>query len=226
MLTFANKEIVVRNNLTRKTLDPFIFALEFSELGTHSWESSAVVQGLRKARESAIGDLHENLFGLLPGWQVMPRNHAEPDLVSIDRQIIVEMKSRQDTVKGSSQKDVYDDLLSNVNGRYRDYQGIYCYWLNKSQKALAQPMPFTPPDNKTKQKRPADSRIVQVDGRLMWAIATSKSPGIAGPYDNLDAVFKVYKQVFETIGKFSKIGLTDEAMDSLTQLSRRNFGIS
>lgn len=225
LLNFANKEAIVREALAKKTLDPFIFSLEFAELGTHSWEESAVIQGLRKARESAIGDLHENLFGLLPDWQVMPRNHAEPDLVSFERRIIVEMKSRQDTVKGSSQKDVYDDLLSNVNGRYRDFQGIYCYWLNKSQRSQSSPSPFCPPDNKTKQKRPSDHRILQVDGRLMWAIATESTGKVCGPYENIDAVFEVYDQVFKTIDKFSTIGLSDQALRSLNTLARRNFGL-
>lgn len=225
MASFADKDKAVRKKLEKKTLDPFIFALEFSETGKHSWQESAMIQGLRKARESAIGDLHEDLFGLLPGWVVMPRQHAEPDLVCEGKKIIVEMKSRQDTVKGSSQKDVYDDLLSNVNGRYRGYQGLYCYWLNKTQKALDAPLPFTPPDNTTKQNRPVDSRLMQVDGRLMWAIATRPATGIEGPYDNLDTIFEVYKQVFQTIERFSKVGLTDEAQATLETLSRKNFGL-
>jgi hypothetical protein len=226
MEDLAREEELVSQKLDKKTLDPFIFALEFSAEGSSSWRTSAVAQSLRKARESKIGDLHEQLFGLVPGWEVRPRQNAEPDLVNNAKSIIVEMKSRQDTVKGSSQKDVYDDLLANVNGKYRGYQGIYCYWLNKSRRSLTRPTFFCPPDNKTRQNRPQDSRIVQVDGRLLWAIATRSTAGIFEPYDNLDTIFSVYEQVFECIDKFGKLGLSDEAFVALRQLAKQNFGLA
>jgi len=208
-----------------KTLDPIIFAIEFAENGTHSWAQSALTQALRKARESSIGDLHEDLFGLIPGWEVMPRKNAEPDLVCHERKLIVELKSRQDTVKGSNLKDVYDDLLNNVNGKYRGYTGIFAFMLNKTRKHMDRPVHFTPPDNKTRQKRPVDDRIIQMDGRLLWALASSPESPINGPYSNANAIFKVYEQVFETLDKLSPVGLTDEAMQALRALSSQNFKI-
>lgn len=216
-------EAKVTKAISKKTLDPFIFALEFAESGTHSWQQSAATQALRKARESRIGDLHEDLFGLLPGWEVMPRKNAEPDLVCHDRKLIVELKSRQDTVKGSNLKDVYDDLLNNVNGRYRGYTGIFAFLLNKTRKHMEKPSAFTPPDNKTRQSRPSDARIIQMDGRLLWAIASTPNQSLEGPYERPNAIFEVYEQVFETIDGFSAMGISDEALTALKGLALQNF---
>jgi hypothetical protein len=213
----------VAKAITKKTLDPFIFAIEFGENGTHSWEQSAATQALRKARESRIGDLHEDLFGLVPGWEVMPRRNAEPDLICHERKLIVELKSRQDTVKGSNLKDVYDDLLNNVNGRYRGYTGIFAYWLNKSRKHMEKPIAFTPPDNKTRQSRPSDARIIQMDGRLLWAIASTPKQNLEGPYERPNAIFEVYEQVFQTIDRLSDMGISDDAMTALKNLALQNF---
>jgi hypothetical protein len=215
----------VSKAIETKTLDPFIFGLEFAENGTHSWRQSAITQALRKARESRIGDLHEDLFGLLPGWEVMPRKNAEPDLVCHERKLVVELKSRQDTVKGSNLKDVYDDLLNNVNGKYRGYTGVFAFWLNKTRKHMAKPIHFTPPDNKTRQKRPADDRIIQMDGRLLWAIASSPESPVDGPYNRPNAIFEVYEQVFETLDRLSPVGLTDDAKRALKELAVQNFNL-
>jgi len=199
----AREESLIAQKLEAKTLDPFIFAIEFAAEGTSSWRASAATQALRKARESKIGDLHEALFGLVPGWEVKPRQNAEPDLVCHDKSLIVEMKSRQDTVKGSSQKDVYDDILANVNGRYRGYQGIYCYWLNKTKKVSVSQSTFA--RRIIKLARPGLSTIES----FRWTVVCSgqcarSSAGINGPYENLNAIFEVYQQVFECIDKFGK----------------------
>lgn len=221
--SFHNEAEEAKSKIEKKTLDPIIFALDYSSQGAQfDWRQAALSQTLRKTREGRIGHLHQELVSLVPGWRVLPQQNADPDLVCDDKKLIVELKTREDTVKGSNLTGIYDDLLGGVTGAFRGYVGLYAYILNKNRGGKTAPRPFTPPDNKTKQSRPEDKRILQVDGRILWAIAIDPDQKIEPPYSNFNALFEVYDQVHAMILKLS--GQRDQKiLQILKELSDRSF---
>lgn len=223
---FADSNEDAHEKIEKKTLDPIIFSLDYIEQGNvFDWKSSALHQAQRKRRENRIGQLHQQLLGLVPGWVVLEQKNADPDLVNQERKIIVELKSREDTVKKSDLPGVYDNLLASVNGAYRGYRAIYAFILNEKRGAKNGAKPFTPSDHKTKQKRPADARILSTDGRTLWAFALDPHAEVSGPYANPDVIVDVYQQVFETLQRISKRGDL-RIVQPLLDLTRRNYGIA
>jgi hypothetical protein len=222
---FEDSEDDANKKIAKKTLDPIIFSLDYVDQGQlFDWRSSALQQALRKRRENRIGKLHQELFGLVPGWRVLPQKNADPDLVNDERKIIIELKSREDTVKKSDLPSVYDNLLASVNGAYRGYTAIYGFILNEKRESKQELKPFTPSDHKTRQKRPSDKRILQADGRTLWAMALDEKKSLHGPYTRPDVVLNVYQQVFETLQKISNRE-DSEIVQTLVELSRQNFGM-
>lgn len=205
------------------TLDPMLFALEMARDGSDNWLDGQLKYSLRKSREMRIGDLKEDLFGLLPDWQVMPREEGKPDLVCDSKKILVELKSRADTVKGENLKDVYDKLLRNVTGQWRGYTALFGYYLNKSRKSMPAPERFTPPDNSTGQKRPSDSRILVVDGLLLWSIASDPAQGVEPPYSNPHALYDVYGEVVDAMERHSSKKFEPSSKEELLLLVKKNF---
>lgn len=221
---FRDSENDARDKIEKKTLDPIIISLDYVDKGSgFDWRSSAIQQALRKRRENRIGKLHQDLLGLVPGWRVLPQRNADPDLVNDERKIIVELKSREDTVKKSDLPGVYDNLLASVNGAYRDHTAIYAFVLNERRESKSRLVPFTPSDHKTKQRRQADSRVLQADGRILWAMALDYRGSLEGPYAKEDVIFDVYEQVFQTLLKIGKQE-SGAIVQSLLDVSRRNFG--
>ena len=213
----------VRDAIEGKTLDPLVFALEMAREGGQNWIDGQMRYSLRKSREMRLGDLKENLFGLLPDWEVMDREESKPDLVCHDKKILVELKSRIDTVKGENLKDVYDKLLRNVTGQWRGYTGLFGFYLNKNRKAMPGPTRFTPPDNATGQKRPSDERVLQVDGLVLWAIAADPVQGLYPPYTKPNALYQVYEEVIEAIEKHGLRQIPLHAKEDLLLLIQKNF---
>lgn len=213
----------VRDAISSKTLDPFVFALEMARQGGDNWIDGQMRYSLRKSREMRLGDLKEDLFGLLPDWEVMERQEGQPDLVCENKRILVELKSRIDTVKGENLKDVYDKLLRNATGQWRGYTALFGYYLNKSRKSIGSPLRFTPPDNATGQRRPSDERVLQVDGMVLWAIASDPGQGLFPPYSNPDALFQVYEQVIDSIEKHGLRQIPAHAKEDLVLLIKENF---
>jgi len=223
MSGFTDETAEAEEKLRTKSLDPIIFAIEFNAIGGNSWSDLAVAQAIRKTRENRIGAFHQNLFGLMPDWDVLPQAQGDPDLVCRPRKLVVELKSRRDTVKGSKLFDVYDDLLRSVTGTYRSYTGIFGHILNKTRSSMAVPVRFTPPVNSTGQSRPSDSRILRADGSLLWAIASQPDDELFGPYSRPDAIFTVYSEVFEAMKSIAGSRISDAAVAALIGLSRNNF---
>ena len=209
--------------MAKKTLDPLLYAVELALDGGDSWVESQAKYSLRKAREMRIGTLKEDLFGLLPDWEVMPREDALPDLVCENKKIIVELKSRSNTVKGENKPAVYDKLLGNITGQYRGYTALYGFYLNDSRKSLGSPQPFAPSDNRTQQRRNDDQRIRQVDGKVLWAIAADPNQGVYPPYSIPEAMIQVYSEVIDAIERHGDRAFSSGAKDELISLTARNF---
>jgi hypothetical protein len=222
--TFTNEQAEALKKIDAKSLDPIIFALDFSKQGgTFNWRDAALNQAIRKTREGRIGKLHQTLIGLMPDWTVLPQANADPDLVCARKQLIVELKSRSDTVKGSDQVGIYDNLLTSINGAYRQHTALFGFILNKSLKSFTKPLDFTPSDNSTHQTRQVHSNIKQVDGKVLWAIACDPRQGINPPYSRPNAIFDVYRELFESIYRVSGSSVNQTVINNLNSLAVRNF---
>jgi hypothetical protein len=218
-----DEEDRVRDAIKSKTLDPLIFALEMVREGGENFIDGQMRYSLRKSREMRLGTLKEDLFGLLPDWVVMEREESKPDLVCENKKILVELKSRQDTVKGENLKEVYDKLLRNVTGQWRGYTGFFGYYLNKNRVSMSAPKPFVPPDNATGQRRPSDVRVLRADGMVLWAIATDPSQSLQPPYAKPNALYQVYDEVIEAMQEHGLKQPPENMTADLAMLVKKNF---
>lgn len=224
MGTFENEDSDAEGKISRKSLDPIIFSLDYYKHGeSFDWKASAIAQATRKTRETRIGDLHMNLVGLMPDWEKLPTGRGRPDIVNKDKKLLSEMKSRSDTVKGSDQIVIYDSLMHNITGLYEGYIGLYSFILNKSPKEFTTHFDFTPSDSKTGQSRIADPRIRAVDGRILWAIVSDPKQGIDPPYSNINAISQVYDEVIEAILTFKGRPASKIVTGDLAALTKLNF---
>ena len=225
--SFAAEQATALEKIKSKTHDPIIAALDFRAIGSgFDWQQAVVSQAVRKNREGRIGVLHQDLIALMPGWKKLPQANADPDLVNSRRKIIVELKSRSNTVKASTQYTVYDDLLASCNGAYRGYTGYYAYILNEKPRAKTQPEAFAPTNNQTGQKRPIDSRIWQVDGKILWAIICDTKTSPNPPYSRPDSLEDVYKEVISSILRVGGKTADPAIVTTLEQLTKSNFSRS
>jgi hypothetical protein len=222
---FEDEEAQALRKLKKKTLDPLIFSLDYKKRGDDfRWEDAATYQAIRKARENRIGDLHEQLFELLPDWKRLPHGSSQPDLVCESKKILVELKSREDTPKASDKPIIYDSLEANLAlEKYKGYTAVFGHILNMTKKSMPAPEPFTPSDAKTKSRRPANSRILRMDGRLLWSLATSKSNNPAPPFENPGAILQVYSEVLDSIFRVNGGTADPDLMATLLGLQKSNF---
>ena len=194
---FEDEEAQALIKLKKKTLDPLIFSLDYKKRGNgFRWEDAATYQAIRKARENRIGDLHEQLFDLLPDW----------------------------TPKASDKPVIYDSLEANLKLKeYRGYTALFGHILNRSKKSMLGPEHFTPSDSKTKSRRPANDKILRMDGRLLWSLATSKAKNLVPPYENPDAIVSVYSEVLDSIFRVNGGTADPDLMTTLLGLQKSNF---
>jgi hypothetical protein len=221
---FVDEDAQARKKLKTKTLDPLIFALDYKKKGLDfDWQEAATAQAIRKARENRIGDLHEQLFELLPGWERLPHGNAQPDLVCINKKIIVELKSREDTPKASDKPVIYDALKANLQlPKYEGYTAIFGFILNKSKKSMDTPLHFTPSHAKDGQ-RPKNEKILMMDGRLLWSFALGKGAKLMAPPSDPDAIFRVYEEVLDSIFRVKGREVEPDILRTLLDLQKSNF---
>ena len=210
-----------------KIVDPLSVAIDLNTFGhDFDWNSLQIEEALRKARSMALGDFHQQLIGLIPGWEVMPQKGGYPDLVNSERKIIVELKARRNTVKGSDLVGVYENLLNWVNRGYEGYLGVFGYILPASKKHLSEPKLFVPSDAKSKQRKQPDKRIVEMDGYILWALITDSRKGIPNaPYENPSALIDVWNQVWNAIGRQGSKPFDSAIELELAKIARGSIGL-
>ena len=200
----ASKQVSVE--FSKNGLDPFTAAISAGASGGwDSWQKAETIRQIQKALENEIGAFHQRLLGRLPGWQSLPRADGQPDLICPDRKIFVELKNKHNTVSGKDLSSHYDNLLRNATGQYKSWVGVFAFIVDKPRTTvMIKPDFFAPSDNRVKQKRPSDSRILTMNGRILWAIATDPRPGLPdAPYSRLDAIDQLLRMVMNaTITKY------------------------
>jgi hypothetical protein len=223
----GNEQKNAEKKAKSKVVDPLTVAIDLNTFGHgFDWNSLQIEEAIRKARSMALGDFHQQLIGLIPGWEVMPQKGGYPDLVNSERQIIVELKARRNTVKGSDLVGVYENLLNWINRGYEGYLGVFGYILPTSKKHLLEPKLFVPSDAKSKQRKQPDTRIVEMDGYILWALITDSRKGIPDPpYENPNALVDVWNQVWNAIGRRGAKPFDSAIELELAKIARGSIGL-
>ncbi|ELA7289351.1 TPA: Eco47II family restriction endonuclease [Vibrio parahaemolyticus] len=170
----------------RNTLDCFSAAIDAVAQGISldEWMQQERERQVQKTKQNAIGSLHEEIMGSIPGVENLPVGQLI-DIVCDDKKIVAEIKNKHNTTKGNHKVAIYDDLEQAIAQR-PGYTGYYVEVLPKGQKVYNKP--FTPSDNKTKQNRSANTAIRQIDGRSFYSLLTGCDDAIDELYKELPGI--------------------------------------
>ncbi|ELO1814563.1 Eco47II family restriction endonuclease [Vibrio fluvialis] len=173
-------------DLYRNTLDCFSAAIDSVAQGISldDWMKQEKERQVQKTKQNAIGSLHEEIMGSIPGVVNLAVGQLI-DIVCDDKKIVAEIKNKHNTTKGNHKVAIYDDLKQAIAQR-PGYTGYYVEVLPKGQKVYNKP--FTPSDNKTKQNRVANNAIRQIDGRSFYALLTGVDDAIDELYKELPSI--------------------------------------
>ena len=184
--------------------DPFSAIISAALAGNwDAWTKSEIDRQVGKSISNQIGYFHQELIGAIPGWQSIPRGGQMPDLVCHERKLFVELKNKFNTVKGSDRIGVYNSLVQNESERYKGWIGAYAYIVENSTTAQQEkPILFTPSDARNKKRVEARSHVIQLTGRLLWAIALDDRDGVPmPPYPRIDAIDQVLRMTLEIVAE-------------------------
>lgn len=214
-----------KRKVRKKVIDPLNVLLDLRNLGEEvDWEERLAVDQLYRNRSMKLGYFHQRLLAIHPDWEELPTKKGNPDLVNHKRKLIIELKARRNTVKASDLHVTYDNLLEWTNRGYDGYRAAFAYILPEKKTRLEQPIHFTPSVAKNKTRKAVDDRVLEMDGRVLWAITVSPRPGIPlAPYEDPDALFKVYEQVTQAVTAFSRGQMSDQTKTTILKIAQESF---
>jgi hypothetical protein len=183
-------------DLYRNTLDCFSAAIDSTvqEISLDDWMKQEKERQVQKTKQNAIGSLHEEIMGSIPGVVNLSVGQLI-DIVCDEKKVLAEIKNKHNTTKGNHKSAIYDDLEKAISDK-PGYTGYYVEVLPKGQKTYNKP--FTPSDNRTKQRRRENVFIRQIDGRSFYKLLTGYHNAIDELYTNLpDIVAEILNEEFK-----------------------------
>jgi hypothetical protein len=136
--------------------------------------------------QNAIGDFHQEVLGAVPGWKNLGIGGGL-DIINEEMKIIAEVKNKFNTTKGNHKVEIYDAIRSKLKmPEYTDYLGYFVEVIAQNKKKYDKP--FTPPDNKTKKRRPVKQKIRVIDGVSFYQLATGRSNALQELFEVLPRV--------------------------------------
>jgi hypothetical protein len=179
-----SKEIQLYKNI----VDPFsaLFDASYQGISLSQWLELEKTRQIQKTFQNEIGSFHQQILGSIDGWEDLERGNII-DLRNNKRKIIAEIKNKFNTTKGNHKIAIYDDLNLLLNNEYQGYIAYYVSILTKKRINKT----FIPSDNKTKQKRPENKNIIEIDGKSFYTIVTGDK----------DALYKLYKIIPEILSE-------------------------
>jgi hypothetical protein len=180
------KQSQIKRTLASNVLDPFnaVFQGTLLKLSRADWEKMEAARQIQKTFEQQMGYLHQSVLGALPNWQNLKTGNVT-DLLNIQDKVCAEVKNKHNTVKASDQAAVYDKLLGLVgsSGTYRGFTAYYAVIVPRSVAAMNEP--FTPSDNASGVKKPANPKIRKIDGYSFYALATGREHALRELFEAL-----------------------------------------
>lgn len=183
-------------DIYRNTLDCFSAVIEasMSELTLDDWFKSEGIRQAQKTLQNEIGKFQQAAFGTLEGVEDLGVGGIV-DLIAKEKKVVAEIKNKWNTTKGNHKIQVYDDLLMMIN----DNEGFTGYYVEVlSKKGGKYNKPFTPSDNKTKQRRDANDHIRVIDGRSFYELLTGNEDALKELYLQIpDLTAEILKESFD-----------------------------
>lgn len=157
--------------LRENTLDVFSATIEslLKGISFNEWIEQEKKRQIQKTLQNEVGKLHQKILGTLLGVQDLGVGGVV-DIICQEKSLIAEIKNKHNTTKGNHKISVYDDLKSVLMTKPEIKTAYYVEILPKNGQKYNKP--FAPSDNKTKQNRPSDENIRQIDGQSFYELLT------------------------------------------------------
>lgn len=177
-----------KHDLYRNTIDCFSAAIDCVVQGItlDEWKREERQRQIQKTKQNAIGTLHEMVMSSIDG--VTHHKVGSGALIDIEckgKMLIAEIKNKHNTTKGNHKVAIYDVLEQSLESR-PGYTGYYVEVLPPKRKIYD--TPFTPSDHTTGNRRKANEKIRQIDGKSFYALLTGHSNAIEELYETLPSI--------------------------------------
>jgi hypothetical protein len=178
-------------NLYKNAVDPFsaIFDTLRQDISLKQWVEQEGSRQIQKTMQNAVGNFHQKVLGCVQGWKDMGTGHVF-DLLNNKKGIIAEVKNKFNTTKGNHKVAIYDDLNSQLAGKFKGYTAYYVEVIPQNRKEYNDP--FTPSDNKTKTRRAKNEKIRRIDGNSFYFYATGEKNALKMLYNALPMVIGIF----------------------------------
>src|SRR5699024_1982453 len=161
-----------------------------------------------KTFQNAVGSLHQKILGNVEGWKDSGTRGGGFDIRSVgpvaraqNRIVLMEIKMRWNTIKGSDEKIMHDKLLaavkSNWGGEY-DTVGYLAQIVPKNNESYDRPWKVS--------RREADEIVRAIDGKTAYHLVT-------GHPDALEQVLSILPHAFNRVLTKKKIDHLDFSND-------------
>ena len=158
----------------RNVIDPFAALFEIACLHGEfdSWFVSEASRQAQKSLANHVGAFHQKILGSVIGWKDLGTGEMV-DVENQERKVIAEIKNKYNTLKGSNQVDLYEELESYVMRNGQKYKGYTAYYVEIiPKKPVRYDVPFTPSDKKTSSKCASNELIRRIDGASFYSLVT------------------------------------------------------
>ena len=101
--------VLEEKNESKSSEDPFLKAVLMGKysMTNEQWQIAEKTRLKQKVLEMKMGDFHEKLIGKFPEYETLPTGHSTGcDVQKKDGSVIIEVKNRYNTVKGSDGKHI------------------------------------------------------------------------------------------------------------------------
>lgn len=201
--------------LHKNVVDPFsaLFHGITHSISYSEWIEQEKARQIQKTTQNAIGDFHQEILGAVAGWENLGTGGGL-DILNNKMKIIAELKNKFNTTKGNHKVEVYDSIKAKLKmPEYENYIGYYVEIIPQGKRKYDKP--FTPPDNKTKKRRPTKNKIRIIDGVSFYSMATGRENALQELFEVLPIIitekhnykmskreateyFELYKMAFST----------------------------
>lgn len=175
----------IDKNFHKNIIDPFsaIFDASFKHISLSEWIEQEKLRQIQKTFQNHIGIFHQKVLGSIHGWSDLGDGNIV-DIANNKKKIVAEVKNKFNTTKGNHRTAPYDDLKKVITTKYKGYVGYYVSILTKKRFNR----PFTPSDNVTKERRPENKNIREIDGATFYDMATGEKDTAKKLYHALPAI--------------------------------------
>lgn len=174
--------------LHKNVIDPFsaLFHGVTHSISYKEWIEQEKARQTQKTMQNAIGIFHQEILGSVYGWKDLGTGGGL-DVENSEMKIIAEVKNKFNTTKGNHKIEIYDAIKAKLKMfKYNNFIGYFVEVIPQGKKKYDKP--FTPPDNKTKKRRPIRNKIRVVDGVSFYAMATGRKNALQELFEVLPHV--------------------------------------